>query len=136
MERILLAMQHLLEAAAVPPAGCRTVGAGDLVPRSLHRRPGVRLGRGTRRGRRAHGIRGARRRADGRPGKAPAAVLDPCGAELARCQAVYFTAFPDGPTRLTWQGMAYFRVRPRWVRYSDFTVTPTRNAPLIVEQTF
>ena len=45
-------------------------------------------------------------------------------------------AFPDGPTRLSWPGIAYFRVRPRWVRYSDFRVTPTRDAPLVVERSF
>jgi general stress protein 26 len=45
---------------------------------------------------------------------------EPAGAELARLQAVYFAAFPDGPSRLSWPGITYFRVRPTWVRYSDF----------------
>jgi len=45
---------------------------------------------------------------------------EPTGAELARIQAAYFAAFADGPTRLAWPGITYFRVRPRWLRYSDF----------------
>jgi hypothetical protein len=45
---------------------------------------------------------------------------EPAGAELARTQAAYFAAFPDGPTRLAWPGITYFRVRPTWARYSDF----------------
>ena len=45
---------------------------------------------------------------------------EPAGAELARLKQVYFAAFPDGPTRESWPGITYFRVRPTWVRYSDF----------------
>jgi pyridoxine/pyridoxamine 5'-phosphate oxidase len=51
------------------------------------------------------------------------------GAELERLQRVYFDAWPDGPTRLSWPGITYFAVRPRWIRYSDFA----QNPPLIVE---
>lgn len=54
------------------------------------------------------------------------------GAELKRCQNVYFQAWPDGPSRLTWPGIVYFVVKPRWVRYSDFDQSP----PLIQEFTF
>ena len=54
---------------------------------------------------------------------------EPAGDERARVQALYFAAFPDGPTRLGWPGITHFRVRPTWVRYSDF-----RGAePVIVE---
>jgi hypothetical protein len=45
---------------------------------------------------------------------------EPAGAELARIQGVYFAAFADGPTRLAWPGITYLRVRPHWLRYSDF----------------
>ena len=51
------------------------------------------------------------------------------GDELERLQRVYFDAWPDGPTRLSWPGITYFVVRPRWIRYSDFA----QNPPLIVE---
>jgi len=45
---------------------------------------------------------------------------EPVGADLAACQRAYFDRFPDGPTRLAWPGITYFRVRPTWIRYSDF----------------
>ena len=48
---------------------------------------------------------------------------EPAGPELERLKAVYFAAFPDGPSRLSWPGITYFRVRPTWVRYSDFRGT-------------
>jgi len=46
---------------------------------------------------------------------------EPVGAELDRIRTVYFTAWPDGPTRASWPGITYFRVRPTWIRFSDFT---------------
>lgn len=49
---------------------------------------------------------------------------EPSGDELARLQELYFARFPDGPERLSWPGITYFRVRPTWVRFSDFTATP------------
>lgn len=45
---------------------------------------------------------------------------------------VYFQAFPDGPARLKWDGISYFVVAPKWIRYSDFDKTP----PNILEFNF
>jgi pyridoxine/pyridoxamine 5'-phosphate oxidase len=59
-------------------------------------------------------------------------AFQPTGAELARYQQVYFSAYPDGPSRLSWPGIAYFVVRPQWIRYSDYDQTP----PLIQEFSF
>ena len=56
----------------------------------------------------------------------------PQGSELEELKQVYFAAFPDGPSRLSWPGITYVRVKPTWVRYSDFKSEP----PVIVEQTF
>src|SRR5258708_1356409 len=44
----------------------------------------------------------------------------PIGLELERFQRAYFARFPDGPQRLSWPGITYFRVHPNWIRYSDF----------------
>jgi Pyridoxamine 5'-phosphate oxidase len=44
----------------------------------------------------------------------------PTGAVLERFKALYFASFADGPSRERWPDIAYFRVRPRWLRYSDF----------------
>jgi pyridoxine/pyridoxamine 5'-phosphate oxidase len=57
---------------------------------------------------------------------------EPQGEELSRCQQAYFTAWPDGPSRLTWPDIAYFVVKPLWVRYSDYDQSP----PQIVELRF
>ncbi|MBZ5610196.1 MAG: pyridoxamine 5'-phosphate oxidase family protein [Acidobacteriia bacterium] len=50
----------------------------------------------------------------------------PEASELARYQEIYFKKFPDGPSRLSWPGITYFVVRPKWIRYSDFDQAPPR----------
>ena len=54
---------------------------------------------------------------------------EPVGAELVRIQQAYFARFPDGRDRLSWPGLIYVRVKPTWIRYSDFSADP----PEIVE---
>jgi len=56
----------------------------------------------------------------------------PSGAELEPFKQVYFATFPDGATRLSWPGITYVRVKPAWVRYSDFRSEP----PVISERVF
>ncbi len=58
-------------------------------------------------------------------------VDQPAGAELVRLQQRYFEVFPDGRDRLAWPGLIHLRLRPHWMRYSDFRQDP----PLIVELT-
>ncbi|MFN8580178.1 MAG: pyridoxamine 5'-phosphate oxidase family protein [Gemmatimonadaceae bacterium] len=53
----------------------------------------------------------------------------PEGPDREQVQQMYFGVFPDGPSRLSWPGITYVRVRPRWLRYSDYTVDP----PVIIE---
>ncbi len=59
-------------------------------------------------------------------------ALEPEGVELKQCQDAYFEVWPDGPSRLSWIGIAYFAVKPLWVRYSDFLHSP----PLVTELRF
>ncbi len=54
----------------------------------------------------------------------------PTGAELTACKQVYFAAWPDGPEREAWPNIDYVRVRPRWVRFSDFGAVPERVAEI------
>jgi general stress protein 26 len=54
---------------------------------------------------------------------------EPAGAELERLKSVYYAVYPDGPSRTSWPGLIYIRVRPTWIRYSDYGADP----PLIVE---
>jgi pyridoxine/pyridoxamine 5'-phosphate oxidase len=58
-------------------------------------------------------------------------AVEPMGQELQRYQKIYFATWPDGEAHLRWPGIAYFVVRPRWIRYSDYDQTP----PLIAEFT-
>ncbi len=49
---------------------------------------------------------------------------EPSGEELRRYQDIYFRKLPDGPNRLTWPGITYFKVRPAWIRYCDYNQRP------------
>jgi hypothetical protein len=46
---------------------------------------------------------------------------EPSGADLERIKACYFGVYPDGVERQRWEGITYFRIRPTWIRYSDFS---------------
>jgi general stress protein 26 len=54
---------------------------------------------------------------------------EPTGGELERVLAVYYARFPEGPERRSWPGLIYLRVKPTWIRYSNFNSNP----PEIVE---
>jgi pyridoxamine 5'-phosphate oxidase-like protein len=49
--------------------------------------------------------------------------------ELGPYHETYFRKFSDGPARLKWEGIAYFVITPRWLRYSNYNQSP----PEIVE---
>ncbi len=49
---------------------------------------------------------------------------EPGGAELERLKRLYDVVYPDGPSRQEWPGLVYVRVRPSWIRYSDFQRSP------------
>jgi hypothetical protein len=53
----------------------------------------------------------------------------PSGDELRRLQEIYFEVFPDGRDRLHWKGLIYVRVKPLWIRYSNYAPQP----PLVLE---
>ncbi len=57
---------------------------------------------------------------------------EPSAGELAAYQDVYFKKWPECRSHLSWPGVAYFVVRPTWIRYSDYDQTP----PLIQEFNF
>ena len=54
---------------------------------------------------------------------------EPSGSELDRVLALYYARFPDGPERRAWPGLIYVRVKPTWIRHSNFGANP----PEIVE---
>jgi len=53
----------------------------------------------------------------------------PSGDELRRVQEIYFEVFPDGRDRLHWKGLIHVRVKPLWIRYSNYAPQP----PLVLE---
>jgi len=57
---------------------------------------------------------------------------EPAGTDLERLKELYFVRFPDGRDRQHWPGLTYIRIRPRWLRFSDFNQSP----PVIVEFRF
>jgi hypothetical protein len=56
---------------------------------------------------------------------------EPTGADLERLTEIYYGVYPDGRARRNWAGLIYVRVRPTWIRYSDYNLDP----PQIVEFT-
>ena len=56
---------------------------------------------------------------------------EPKGTELAALKRIHYAAWPDGPTRESWPGITWVRVRPRWLRFSDFN----RAADVVREMT-
>jgi pyridoxine/pyridoxamine 5'-phosphate oxidase len=45
---------------------------------------------------------------------------EPEGPDLERLKRVYFAVYPEGVERQAWKDITYVRVRPTWVRFSDF----------------
>jgi general stress protein 26 len=56
----------------------------------------------------------------------------PVGAELERLKQAYYAAFPNGPTRHLSPDITYVRVKPTWIRYSDFRAEPPVVAELVL----
>ncbi len=48
------------------------------------------------------------------------------GEELVKYKKTYFATFPDGRARENWPGIAYFVVRPKWLRFCDYDPSKRR----------
>jgi hypothetical protein len=48
------------------------------------------------------------------------------GKAVAAAKEIYFRRWPDGRTRESWPNITYFKLRPRWIRHSDFSRPPPR----------
>jgi|SRR5215469_15557700 len=60
-----------------------------------------------------------------------AAPISVSGPGDAHYRETYYQARPDGRLRLNWPGISYWRIEPRWLRFSDFD-----RGPLICEKRF
>lgn len=47
------------------------------------------------------------------------------GVELARLRDFYLSIFPQKASHPNWPGNHYFRIRPRWMRFSDYHMPRT-----------
>ena len=45
---------------------------------------------------------------------------EPTGADRDRILDAYFAVYPECRDHLAWTGITHFRVRPTWIRYSNF----------------
>ena len=52
--------------------------------------------------------------------------------ELERLKAAYYEAWPDGRVRAAWPGLVYLRIRPVWLRFSDYNLNPPRYEEMTV----
>jgi hypothetical protein len=50
----------------------------------------------------------------------------PTGAEFEQFKRIYFAVHPDGLRRSKLSGITHFRVRPRWIRYTDLNAIPAQ----------
>ena len=48
----------------------------------------------------------------------------PTGDDLASAKTAYFREWPDGRARENWPNIAYVVVRPKWIRYSNYSGVP------------
>jgi general stress protein 26 len=58
----------------------------------------------------------------------PVSVTDPADAVW---REAYYAAWPDGRSRVNWPNLVYWRIDPRWLRFSDYA-----RGPLIFERRF
>jgi len=61
---------------------------------------------------------------EGRTAQIDGIADEPRGAELERLKSFYFERFPDGRERQKWPGLTYIRIKPTWIRFSDFSMKP------------
>ncbi len=48
----------------------------------------------------------------------------PVGDDLASAKSAYFRRWPDGRARERWPNIAYVVVRPKWIRYANYSGAP------------
>jgi pyridoxine/pyridoxamine 5'-phosphate oxidase len=48
----------------------------------------------------------------------------PVADDLANAKSAYFREWPDGRARENWPNIAYVVVRPKWIRYSNYSGAP------------
>ena len=124
-----LAVQASVTSATHPQAAVIGIAVSDRFEIVFDTLETTRKAQNLRRNSKVALVIGGLTEGDERTAQYEGAVDEPTGAELERLKAVYYSVYPDGPNRVNWPGLIYLRVRPTWIRYSDYNVNP----PQIVE---
>ena len=59
---------------------------------------------------------------------------EPTGEERAALLRLYFATFADGRQRQAWPSLGYVRVKPTWLRWSDYGKTRPQTLEFTAEQ--
>jgi general stress protein 26 len=129
LRRHRLAVQASVSAAGSPQAAVVGIAITDQFEIVFDTLDSSRKARNLRQNSRLALVIGGSNDGDERTVQYEGLADEPSGAELERLKQVYYAAYPDGPSRLSWPGLIYVRVRPTWIRYSDYSIDP----PEIVE---
>ena len=129
LRRHRLAVQASVSPAATPQAAVIGYAVTDWFEIVFDTLDSSRKGQNLRRNNRIALVIGGLADGEERTVQYEGITDEPSGEELDRLKQVYYAAWPDGPSRLSWPGLIYVRVRPTWIRYSNFNANP----PQIVE---
>jgi general stress protein 26 len=129
LRRHRLAVQASVSAAGSPQAAVVGFAVTDQFEIVFDTLDSSRKARNLRQNNRLALVIGGSNDGDERTVQYEGVADEPSGAELERLKQVYYAAYPDGPSRLSWPGLIYVRVRPTWIRYSNYSVDP----PEIIE---
>lgn len=124
-----LAVQASVSPAGAPQAAVVGYAVSDRLEIVFDTLDSTRKAQNLRRNRRTALTIGGLTAGDERTVQLEGIADEPAGVELEALKQVYYAAYPDGPTRLSWPGLIYIRVRPTWIRDSDYRARP----PEIIE---
>jgi hypothetical protein len=124
MRRYRVAVQSSVSAAGAPQAALVGVAIGDDFEIVFDTLGSTRKAANLRRDGRIALVLGGWGPGEERTVQLEGVADEPGGAELSRVRELYFRTYPDGRARLAWPGITHFRVRPTWLRYSDFATSP------------
>ena len=124
-----LAVQTSIAASGTPQAAVVGIAVSDRFEIVFDTLASTRKVLNLRQNPRAALVVGGLTTGDERTAQIEGIADEPAGEELERLKRVYYSVYPDGPSRLSWPGLTYVRVRPHWIRFSDYNQGP----PLIVE---
>lgn len=134
MRRHKLAVQTSVTPDGAPQAAIVGIAVTDDFELIFDSEDYTRKVRNLRQNPRTAFIIGGLRHADERTIQYEGVADEPRGAELDRLKERYFAVFPKGRERESWPALVYVRVRPTWIRYSDYNPEPPEIVELDADQ--